>query len=197
MTLLHPFMPFVTEEIWHQLKTRKDGEDCVVSSYPKAQEFDAAFIKKVDTAMEVVSKVRDTRNQNGIKMKEAIPMYVEDSKSAQALYTINGLREMVIKMANLTDLVFTKEELVNCVSFLAGTEKYFIESQQTIDVVAERERLTKELEYHKGFISSVEKKLSNERFVSGAPAAVVDKEKQKLADGLAKIKLLEEGLAGL
>ncbi len=197
MTLLHPFMPFISEEIWHQLKERKDGEDCVVSSYPTAGPFDADFVKQVETAMEAISKLRDCRNQNGLKMKDSIPMYIEDNDSAQKLYAIKGLKEMVIKMSNLTDLIFTKEEVANSVSFLAGTEKYFIESNKTVDVEAERERISTDLEYQKGFVAKVQKKLSNERFVSGAPAPVVEKEKQKLADGLAKIKLLEEALSNL
>jgi valyl-tRNA synthetase len=197
MTLLHPFMPFITEEVWHQLKDRKAGEDCVVSRYPTAGTFDASYIRQVETAMEVVTKVRDSRNQIGMKMKDPIPLYVEDIESARSLYAVKGLKEMVIKMSNLTDLIFTTEEVGNSLSFLAGTEKYYLESNQTIDVEAERSRITGELEYHRGFVSSVEKKLSNERFVSGAPAAVLEKEKQKLADGLAKIKLLEEALASL
>jgi valyl-tRNA synthetase len=147
--------------------------------------------------MEVISKLRDCRNQNGLKMKDSIPMYIEDNDSARKLYAVKGLKEMVIKMSNLTDLIFTKEEVANSVSFLAGTEKYFIESNKTVDVAAERERISTDLEYQKGFVTSVQKKLSNERFVSGAPAVVVDKEKQKLADGLVKMKLLEEALSNL
>ncbi|MFT4668151.1 MAG: valyl-tRNA synthetase, partial [Gammaproteobacteria bacterium] len=197
MTLLHPFMPFISEEIWHQLKERKDGDDCVISSYPTAGPFDADFVKEVETGMEVISKLRDCRNQNGLKMKDSIPMYIEDNDSARKLYAVKGLKEMVIKMSNLTDLIFTKEEVANSVSFLAGTEKYFIESNKTVDVAAERERISTDLEYQKGFVTSVQKKLSNERFVSGAPAVVVDKEKQKLADGLVKMKLLEEALSNL
>lgn len=197
MTLLHPFMPFITEEIWHQLKERKDGEDCVVSSYPTAADFDSNLVKQVDTALDVISKVRDCRNQNGLKMKDSIPMYVEDNESAKTLYAVKGLKELVIKLSNLTDLIFTKEEVPNSVSFLAGTEKYFIESNKAVDVDAERERISTDLDYQKGFVAQVQKKLSNERFVSGAPAAVVDKEKQKLADGMAKIKLLEEALESL
>ncbi|MFK7809398.1 MAG: valine--tRNA ligase [Saprospiraceae bacterium] len=196
-TLLHPFMPFVTEEIWHQLRDRKEGEDCVVSSYPTPAEFDAAFVKQVDTAMDVVSKARDTRNQNAIKGNERVPMYIEDTASAQALYAVKGLKEMVVKMAGLSDLIFTKEEIPNTVSFLSGTEKYFMESNKTVDVAAERERIEKEIDYFKGFKNIAEKKLSNERFVSGAPAVVVDKERQKLADANTKIKLLEEALAKL
>ncbi len=197
MTLLHPFMPFVTEQIWHDLTERPDGEDCTISTYPTASAFDASNLGQVGTAMEVVSKVRDIRNQNGLSKREPLPLYVEENEGARNLYQIVGLREMVIKMAYLSDLVFTKKEIDNGVSFLAGTEKYFVAIEKTIDVDAERERLTKELDHQKKFVASVEKKLSNERFVNNAPAAVVDKERKKLADGQAKIKVLEEALGNL
>ncbi len=197
MTILHPFMPFVTEEIWHLLKERKDGEDCVISSYPKTVAFDKALLKKVETAQEVISKMRDTRNVNGVKMKEEIKLYVENTASSKALYEQEGILEMVEKLANLESLTFTDNEVEGTISFLAGTEKYFAAINVTIDVEAERERFTKELEQAQGFVKGVEKKLNNERFVSGAPEAVVNKERQKLADGLAKIKILEESLKNL
>ena len=198
MTALHPFMPFVTEEIWHQIKDRKDGEDCVISPAAPLEAFDAAMIKQVDTALEVITKLRDTRTQNGIKMKDAIKVFVEESASSTSLFALDGLTEMVQKRGNLSELAFTKEEVPNSVSFLAGTEKYFIEmANQTIDVEAERARLTKELVYQEGFVQSISKKLSNERFVNNAPPAVVDNERKKMADGEAKIKILKEGLEKL
>jgi len=197
LTALHPFMPFVTEEIWHQLKDRKPGEDCTVSKSVKLKDFDAAMIKQVDSARDLITKLRNTRTQNGIKSIEPIKLFVEDSDSSKSLFALEGMTEMVKKMGNLSDLTFTSDEIPNSVSFLSGTEKYFMEVNQTIDVEAERERLSKELEYQEGFVISVEKKLSNERFVNNAPAAVVDNEKKKLADGLAKIKILQESIANL
>ncbi len=197
LTALHPFMPFVSEEIWHQIKERKEGEDCTISQSAELKDFDAALIKKVDSALDLITKLRDTRNQNGIKLNEEVKLFIESSDSAQFLFALEGLTEIVKKRGNLSELSFTTEEVANSVSFLSSTEKYFMEVNKEIDTEAERERLTKELEYAKGFIISVEKKLSNERFVNNAPAAVVDNEKKKLADGLAKIKILEESLANL
>ena len=201
MTLmLHPFMPFITEEIWHQLKERGEGEDCIVSEYPKAEAHDKDLVANVEKLKDVVAKIRDIRNSNGIKMQERLEVKVESGESAQALYKLAGAKEIVEKMANLNSLEFVASEQEiegGNISFLSGNEKYFALVEITVDVEAEKERITKELEYAKGFAASIEKKLSNERFVSGAPEAVVNKEKAKLADGLERIKILEESLASL
>jgi len=198
MTILHPFMPFVTEEIWHQLKERAKGEDCIVSSYPSAQSFDANMIEKVEKAKEVTSKVREIRNNKGISPKEALALYVQESPNSLSLYKLSGLKAMIEKMANLKGLYFISiEEVESSIGFVSGTEKYFLEVHLTIDVEAEREKLQKELDHQCGFVKGIEKKLSNERFVNNAPAAVVDKERKKLADGQARIKILEESLVSL
>ncbi len=201
MTLmLHPFMPFITEEIWHQLKERGEGEDCIVSEYPKAEAHDKDLVANVEKLKDVVAKIRDIRNSNGIKMQERLEVKVESGESAQALYKLAGAKEIVEKMANLNSLEFVASEQEiegGNISFLSGNEKYFALVEITVDVEAEKERITKELEYAKGFAASIEKKLSNERFVSGAPEAVVNKEKAKLADGLERIRILEESLASL
>ncbi|MEM0993062.1 MAG: class I tRNA ligase family protein, partial [Bacteroidota bacterium] len=198
MTMLHPFMPFVTEEIWHQLKERKQGEDCIVSTYPKADSYDQAMIEKVEKAKELTAKVREIRNTKGLSPKEALPLFVHQTDASTSLYELVGLKAMIVKMANLTDLSFTDaDELDSTIAFLSGTEKYFLEVQLTIDVAAERAKLQKELTHQRGFLKGVEKKLSNERFVNNAPAAVVEKERKKLADGQARVKILEESLASL
>ena len=197
MTALHPFMPFITEEIWHQLRHRIDGDDCVISNYPESQSFDNELISKFEKAKDVITKVRDIRKKNGMAMKEELSLFVEEGDRARDLYNLNGLKALICKMANLLEFSFTEKEIENSVSFLSGTENYFVELELEIDADAERERLSKELEHAKGFVNSVMKKLSNERFVSGAPAAVVEKEKQKLSDGEEKIKILEESLAKL
>ncbi len=197
MSALHPFMPFVTEEIWQQLTDRLEGEDCVVSEYPQANSFDQAFIEKIERAKEIVAGVREIRNNKGIKVKEELKVFAQDTPKAQELLAKPGLKAMIIKMANLSELSLSGEEVVNSVSFLASTEKFYVVLQQTIDVEEERSRLTKDLEYYQGFVATVQKKLSNEKFVSNAPAQVVETERKKLADGEAKIKSIEEALAQL
>ncbi len=197
MSALHPFMPFVTEEIWHQLKDRKAGEDCVVSAYPVAKDYDQALIKKVDQAKTAVAGIRDTRNTKGIKMKELLKVFIQDTPIAQELFKLDGLKSMIIKMANLESLEFTSEEVSNSVAILAGTEKFFIELKETINAEEECARLTKDLEYQEGFLKSVMKKLGNERFVSNAPEQVVAMERKKQADAEAKIKSIKEAMAQL
>ncbi|MBK8702951.1 MAG: valine--tRNA ligase [Saprospiraceae bacterium] len=196
-TLLHPFMPFVTEEIWHQLRDRLEGEDCIAGHWPAATVSDAALINKVEEAKSVVSSIREIRNNKGIKIKDQLSVFVQDTPAAQALLGTPGIREMITKMANLEKLETSTGEVTNSVSFLAGAEKFFVVLNQQIDHTEERERLLKELAYHQGFVNSVEKKLSNERFVNSAPANVVEMERKKLADGQAKVKNLEEALAQL
>ena len=197
MTLLHPFMPFITEEIWHQLRDRLEGEDCVVSSYPQPQPFDDVLIKQVEKAKDVVSNIRDTRNSKGLKMRELLEVYLQENETSRALFHVPGWKSMITKMGYLESLTLTNEEVPNSISFLSYTEKYFVVLNQAIDTEAERLRIQKDLEHFEGFVASVKKKLSNERFVNNAPEAVVAKERQKLADGETKIQGLKEALEQL
>jgi valyl-tRNA synthetase len=193
MVALHPFMPFVTEEIWHQLAERRDGEDCIVQTYPKPSVPDGALIRAVDEAHNIVEKVRDLRNQNQLKPKEILPVQVQNSETARALFERPGLREMLEKLGFI-ELSLTDREPENNKSFISGTDNFYVVFEQQIDVEAERAKITQELGYQRGFVQSIEAKLANERFVGGAPAQVVENERKKLADGLARIAILEETL---
>lgn len=198
MVLLHPFMPFVTEEIWHQLRERAEGEDCVVSAYPKGASYDKEFVAHIERAKEAVAGIRDTRNNNGVKMKDTLQVFVQETPLSVAWLGIPGIKGMITKMGNLESLELSRSESVaNSIAFLAGTEKFFVILEKQIDVEEERIRLQKELEYYQGFVVSVQKKLSNERFVGSAPADVVAKERQKLEDGEAKVRSLQEALSQL
>jgi len=198
MTVTHPFMPFITEEIWHNLKERKDGDDCVVSTYPKIQTYDKELIRQVDLAIEITSKSRGLRKEKGMKEKEPLKLYIKKSTSTEALFKLDGLEEMIQKRGFFSEILFIdSDEVEGTFSFISGTDKFFLESTIVIDNEVEKEKLTKELEYTEGFVSKIEKKLSNERFVSGAPAAVVEKERKKLADGKARIEILKASLAQL
>ncbi len=197
MAALHPFLPFVTEEIWHQLRERPAGQDCIVAPYPTAGPVDEPLVRWVEAARQTISEVRNIRSAKGISPKEALPLQVKDSPTARQLFECPGLQEMVVKMAHLDSFERVQDEPQGALTFLSGTDKYFLPLATAIDTEAEKQRLGKELDYYRGFVASVEKKLSNERFVQGAPAAVVDNERKKLADGQEKIKVLEEALQGL
>lgn len=197
MTVLHPFMPFITEEVWHQLRDRADGEDCVVSTYPTAADFDKKAIDTVEAAKDIISNVRDIRNKNGISPKEALKVFIQNSDTSKSLFAINGIQEMVVKIANLESIEFTNDEPENTVSFISGTDKFFVEINQEIDVEAEIEALEKEEKRLQGFVGGISKKLSNERFVANAPEVVVAKERQKLTDGQARLTIVQSELTKL
>jgi valyl-tRNA synthetase len=197
MTVLHPIMPFITEEIWHQLDTRKEKEDCINSKFPKSGKIDNGFLKNINTAKDIVTKIREIRQKNNLKSYEPLKMFIQKSDSSESFFKQKGIKELLQKVAVLESLVFTAEEPENTVNFIAGTEKYYIEINKTVDVEAERARIEKELDYMKGFLVSVNKKLQNERFVQNAPAKVVENERKKYEDATAKIAILEESLAKL
>ncbi len=196
MTTLHPFMPFLTEEVWHQLRDRAAGEDCVISQWYKAGDYDKTLIKNVELATEIVSKVRDLRQQNQMSPKEAFALKAQATEESKALLADEGLKAIIIKLANLEDFVLLGggEEGV---SFISGATEYHAMFERKINVEEERKKINEELKRLNGFVAGIGKKLSNERFVSNAPEAVVAKEKQKLADGQARIKILEEQLTKL
>lgn len=191
--LLHPFMPFLTEEIWHSIKDRAEGEACVVAEYPTVESFDTNLLSQASDAFEVISQVRNVRNQKQIGPKVALPMSVW-AKDTTVYDRFGGI---ITKLANLESLTLVDAEVEGATQFVYKSDKCFIDVADQIDVEAEKEKLAKELEYTKGFLASVQKKLSNERFVSNAPDAVVATEKKKQEDAEDKIKALEEALAKL
>jgi len=195
--MLHPFMPFITEEIWHQLEDRKEGEDCMMSSYPKAETITEQFTKDVDQLKSIVSGVREIRNKKGLKKSDLLEFVVFDTPENKRLLSGDGFSEMISKIGVLDSLTFVDAEPENCISFVCGTEKYGIVLEEAIDTEAELAKLEKDLEYEKGFVGSIEKKLSNERFVSGAPEQVVANERKKLSDGQERIKAIESSIANL
>ncbi len=197
MTLLHPFMPFVTEEIWSNLREeRADGDDCTVSRWPSAGSYDDKFIYKISLLKNLVGSVRDARNKNQLKPKEKLALLVKDSDAARSFLAESGMKEAIESIAYVS-IGFTTEDEHSGVNFIAGTEQYYLVFEKKVDEAAERKELESELKRLKGFIIGIEKKLGNEKFVSNAPAVVIEKERKKLADNKAKIELLEENLAKL
>ena len=197
MILLHPFMPFVTEEIWHELRDRAPGEDCIVASWPSPKEFDGGLIERFELLKQTVTAVREARGNIGVKMREPLLLLAPDTADVQALFAEAGLVSAIEKMAYLEQLRISADQPENAVALLIGNDTFLLILNQEIDTGAEREKLAEELKYYQGFLRSVEKKLGNERFVNNAPADVVDKERQKQSDAQTKIASLEEALSKL
>lgn len=190
--MLHPFMPFLTEEIWHVLKERKEGETLCLQSWPSAAESDEKLLADFDQAAAIVNGIRNIRASKNISFKDQIELVAPFGDGIPKRF-----EALIVKLGNISSII--KEGVSDVVgfSFLAGKYEMHIPAGDSIDVEAEIEKVKTDLDYQKGFLNSVMKKLSNERFVSGAPAAVVDGERKKQADAEAKIKALEERLAAL
>ncbi|BDS13484.1 valine--tRNA ligase [Aureispira anguillae] len=198
MTLLHPFMPFVTEEIWAHLRdNRAEGDDCTLSTWPTAGAFDETFLYNTSIMKDLVSAIRDARNKNQLSAKAPLDLLIKDTPAAHSFLAEDGIKATIERIAFLKSLNYTSEEQHEGAAFIAGTEQYYLLFEKKVDVAAERKKLEAELKQKQGFVMGIEKKLSNERFVNGAPAAVIERERKKLADGKAKIQLLEESLAKL
>jgi valyl-tRNA synthetase len=193
MKLIHPFMPFISEEIWQNITEREERDCVVIAEWPKALPFDQTMINGADLAFEVVSNIRNIRNTKGISPKTAMNLFIKTDDFGK----YSSFEAIIKKLANVTDIASTETKVDQAVSFVLKGDEYFIPLEGQIDVVAEKEELQKELDHAKGFLIGVNKKLSNERFVSSAPEKVVAMEQQKKADAEAKIKALEESLASL
>ncbi|MBK9722166.1 MAG: valine--tRNA ligase [Saprospiraceae bacterium] len=193
---LHPFMPFITEEIWHGLKLRVNGDDCMQGSYPKFERGKKEILESVQELRTVITQVRELRNKHGVKMNIAVPLYIMKNEQA-SLLTVDGAVDILRKLAVLSEIQESEQEVKGTQSFLGMRHKYFLELPVTLDIEAEKIELLKEIQYNEGFINSVIKKLENERFVSSAPADLVERERQKLEDGQSRLKALRERLAGL
>ena len=190
MLLLHPFMPFITEEIWHAIAERKEDDDIIIAQQPKFQGFDAEILKQFEFTQEVINNVRKVRSDKNIAFRFAIQLVVKG--------TANKDFDCVIaKLCNVSEVSYVAEAPAGAFGFLVGSTEFFVPLTGSVDVEAEIKKLEEELKYAQGFLKSVEAKLSNERFVSGAPAAVVDKERKKKADAETKIAVIEQQLAGL
>ncbi len=193
LRLMHPFMPFITEEIWQMLTERKAGGSIMISQLPKAETFDAELLAAFENTKEAISGIRKVRTDNNIPNKDTLELKVQQGdKGFEPQFN-----SIMLKMANLSSLEMVNEEVQGAASFRVKSTNFYIPLEGFIDVKEELKKLEEELNYTKGFLNSVMKKLGNERFVNNAPEAVVAKERAKQADAEAKIKVLEERIAGL
>ena len=193
MKILHPFMPFITEDIWHLLQERQDGDDIIIAQQPKQQNVDNEILNQFIFTQDVINNIRKIRAEKNISMKEAIELIVVDKEG-----NVNKEFDSVImKLCNVSSVNYVTENPQDAFGFLVKAVEFFIPVTDNIDTEAELKKLEEELKYAQGFLKSVEAKLSNEKFVNGAPAAVVDKERKKKSDSEAKIKVLEQQIAAL
>ena len=190
LRLLHPFMPFITEELWQHLAERKDGESIMVAQLPAIKEVDESVISSVDVAKEIISGVRTVRLQKSIPNKEKLTLDVVGSADVPA-------KAVVMKLANLSEIVNVAEKEPMTAAFLVGTVEYAVPLGNNIDVEEELKKLEADLKYNEGFLQSVLKKLGNEKFVNNAPAKVIEMERKKQADAEAKIAALKDSIAAL
>lgn len=190
LRLLHPFMPFITEELWQNLAERREGESIMYAAEPRGQEPDAGVLEKMETVMAIVNGVRGVRAKRNIAPKEALELHIVGDGPAP-------WPELIGKLGNVSAIANVGEADATAAKFIAGTTTYEVPLADMIDTEAERAKLAKEIDYLRGFKASIEKKLSNERFVAKAPAAVVEGERKKLADAEAKLARLTESLQAL
>ena len=192
MKLLHPFMPFLSEEVWHLLRERNAGEDIIIAPWPKSGEGDVKLETEVQHAFDLVTAVRNVRNERSMSPKDALEVQAKGTSPMRA-----AVSALVNKLANVSAIAEVEKANEGSITFLVGTTEYAVDLGGNIDPEAEAKKAEAELAHLRGFLASVDKKLSNERFVAGAPAQVLETERKKKADAEAKIKALEERLAVL
>ncbi len=194
MQILHPFMPFITEELWQHLRERKEGESVMVSKMPEALAYDEIFIQNFTYAQDVISQVRMVRKEKNIPNKEPVSLKIKKNNDEKPDTTFDGV---AAKLCNLSEIGYITSKPENSITFLVRSTEFYIPVGNNINIEAELIKLHEELKYHKGFLDSVNKKLSNERFVNNAPEQVVAAEKKKKEDAESKIRILEEQIMSL
>lgn len=190
LKILHPFMPFISEELWQNIRERGTNDYLIVASWPEVQSYDKPLSQQVESIFELISHLRNTRNANQISPKQALDLFVKSKN--ESLYTrFDGV---IKKLGNIQNISMTTENVSEALSFVLRSDEFFIPVEGGVDLEKEKEEMRKELEYTLGFLKSVEKKLSNERFVNNAPEQVVAMERKKKADAEARIQVLQAGL---
>ncbi len=193
LKVLHPWMPFITEEIWHLIGKRNEKECIIVEEWPKTRNVNTEIVKHFETVMEVITNIRNSRKQKNISPKEKLQLF-EKVNQGEIIKTYDAI---ISKLCNLSSFEYVNQKVEGAFSFVLKHAEYFIPLSQNIDKDAEKERLTKDLDYNKGFLNSVQIKLSNEKFMANAKPEMIANEKKKQADAEAKIKAIEEQLTSL
>jgi valyl-tRNA synthetase len=192
LKVMQPFTPFVAEELWHLIRERKAGADIMISAWPAVQPVDASVLKSFSKAEEVITNIRNVRKQHNIANKVKIELFIKKNTEVDASFD-----SVILKMGNLSLLEYSNDKVSNANSFFVDGNEYYIPFGEMIDVEAEKKKITDELEYTKGFLQSVQRKLQNEKFMAGAPDQVVAMERKKESDAMSTIAVLEEKLTSL
>ncbi len=191
LQILHPFMPFITEEIYHLLKERND--DLIVKQFAPVQEADVEILKLGDKLKNIITAVRDAKNKNNVKPKEKVSLFIETNE----VDSYKSFKQILIKQTNADCLIFNETPDASSIMTVVGNEKIYIKSDSAIDTAVQKEKLTKDLKYLKGFLIAVDKKLSNDKFVQNAKFEVIELERKKKKDAETKIKVIEQTLSSL
>lgn len=193
MKIIHPFMPFITEEIWQLLEERKSGVSIMISLQPVPGKFNDEILARFESVKEVISGIRTIRKEKDIPNRDKIELLIKSENSNRDTYFF----PVISKLCNLSGIEFVNDKPEGAVSFLAGTTEYFVPLAGKLDVEAELKKVEDEIQYFRGFLVSVMKKLDNERFVQNAPANVIELERKKKSDAEIKLKSLEDRLKEL
>ena len=189
LKIMHPFVPFVSEEIWQLISEREPQDALIISNWPKIKEYDEKIIKEFDFATEIISGIRTIRKEKNISIKESINLYIINNEKISTSFDA-----IISKLGNISTVNYISEKITNALTFRVKSNEYFIPISGAINVEEIVAKLTEELKYIKGFLRSVQKKLKNERFINHAPEKVVEIERLKETDALAKIKTLKKSL---
>ncbi len=192
LKLIHPFMPFITEEIYHLLDENR-ASDIIVAPYPNERNFDVSKIATGEKMKTFIANVRDVRNRNGLSPKQTLDVYVQTKD--KVFYEV--CNDILLKISNINPINYTDTNIENAITNLVDKDKVFIVTGIEINTDEEKEKLKKEILYYEGFITSIEKKLNNERFVQNAKPEIVEIERQKLKDGQTKLQAFKESLSKL
>ncbi len=191
MQLLHPFMPFITEEIYHLL--REQQEDLTIKQFEKSEKSHPKILQQGKILKEVITAIRDVRNKNQLKPKDTIKLHIQTEHKS----TYGDIEYILSKQVNAASISFTNDSIEKSLSIIVNKDKFYIETDQTINILVQKDQLEKDLQHLKGFLIAIEKKLSNEKFVKNAKDEVIDFERKKKADTETKIKIIEESLSTL
>jgi valyl-tRNA synthetase len=192
LKVIHPFMPFISEELWHDelFGERAEKDCCIVAQLPSLSKKDEKLLAGVEMVKQIISEIRNVRNSKQISPKEALTLSIRVNSDID----FKAYQNIIFKLANITELSFVNDKLIGAAAFMAGRDEFFIPLAGNIDAEAEKERIEKEIAYLNGFLTSVNAKLSNERFVQNAKPGIVANEQNKKADAEAKIAIFMESL---